>query len=183
MTLRAATRRCLKGVHTSCRARLWVREDCREAAKPVPRHGAAFSRQDFVRRVCKPMYTEVFKDDRDPSNILGVVEFETKEDMRATQRKVRPPPTAAGPHGGTSALPRCAVSRPCDVRAEVRPRGSMAAVCALLAAGRHGVQQPLRQGPLRAPGGGPVRPRPQPQVRRPYSPSPWGWQGAAWRRV
>lgn len=37
-----------------------------------------------MRRVCKPLYTEVFKDERD--NVFGVVEFETRDDMKVGHR-------------------------------------------------------------------------------------------------
>lgn len=47
--------------------------------------------------MCKPLYTEVFKDNRD--NVVGVVEFESKEDMKATVRKVQNPGMGAGKGG------------------------------------------------------------------------------------
>ncbi|KAG2439637.1 hypothetical protein HXX76_004989 [Chlamydomonas incerta] len=54
--------------------------------KNLPRSASWQDLKDFVRRVCKPLYTEVFKDNRD--NVVGVVEFESKEDMKATVRKL-----------------------------------------------------------------------------------------------
>ena len=41
--------------------------------------------QDFIRQVCKPAYTNVFRDRDGP---VGVVEFETADDMDRTIRWV-----------------------------------------------------------------------------------------------
>lgn len=41
--------------------------------------------QDFIRQVCKPAYTNVF---RDRDGVVGVVEFETGDDMDRTIRCV-----------------------------------------------------------------------------------------------
>lgn len=42
-----------------------------------------FLPQDHVRQVCKPAYTNVF---RDRDGVTGVVEFETADDMERTIR-------------------------------------------------------------------------------------------------
>ncbi|PNH01982.1 Pre-mRNA-splicing factor SF2 [Tetrabaena socialis] len=54
--------------------------------KGLPRSASWQDLKDFIRRVCKPLYTEVFKDHRD--EVIGVVEFESKDDMKATVRKL-----------------------------------------------------------------------------------------------
>lgn len=54
--------------------------------KGLPRSASWQDLKDFVRRVCKPLYTEVFKDARD--NLWGVVEFDSKEDMKNAIRKL-----------------------------------------------------------------------------------------------
>ena len=43
--------------------------------------------QDFIRQVCKPAYTNCF---RDRDGMMGVVEFETADDMDRTIRWVVP---------------------------------------------------------------------------------------------
>lgn len=53
---------------------------------PCPAPAPPSSPQDFIRQVCKPAYTNVFRDRDGP---VGVVEFETADDMDRTIRWAR----------------------------------------------------------------------------------------------
>lgn len=64
---------------------------------------APCAHQDFIRKVCKPMYTEIVRDDRS-GGVMGVVEFESKVGGRSSSAlaKCSPlllsgPPSAALP--------------------------------------------------------------------------------------